>query len=90
MIAKENLSTLLPASEVIQHAKSAVFEHELGAVARAINTNANTGETATVWNGPLSDEVKEKLEANNYIVKPHKDAYSRDIPNMYTIVAGGK
>lgn len=85
MIKPENLSTLLPAAEAAAVADTAIAEQEEGAVARAINTNANVGETRTEWNGPLSDAIKEKLKSNNYKVLPKKDAYNNDIPDMYII-----
>lgn len=85
MIKPENLSTLLPASEAAAVADTAIAEHEEGAVARAINSNANVGETCTEWNGYLSDAIKQKLKDNDYKVLPKKDAYNNDIPNMYII-----
>lgn len=89
MISTENISKLLPASEVVATAKSAELEHQVAAVARAINTNANTGVLTTIWNGSLLSETISKLEAANYTVTPKLDAYQREIPNMYVIVAGG-
>lgn len=85
MIKPENLSTLLPAAEAAAVADTAIAEQEEGAVARAINTNANVGEKRTEWNGPLSDAIKEKLKDNKYEVLPKKDAYNNDIPDMYII-----
>lgn len=85
MIKPEDLSTLLPASEAAAVADAAIAEQEEGAVARAINTAANTGETRIEWIGALSDEMKSKLDAKHYIVKPKKDSYGKDILNMYII-----
>lgn len=85
MIKPENLSTLLPASEAAAVADAAIDEQEEGAVARAINYNANTGETCTEWTSGLSDKMKAKLESKKYKVIPKTDAYGVEIPNMYYI-----
>ena len=95
MISPKDLSTLKSASEVLTVAKTANEEQVESAVARAINYAANTstdGKVIVEWNQPLPDALITKLTANGYLVKNKKDAYSRDIKNMYiiTAVGGGK
>lgn len=85
MIEMGNLDTLISAAEVAQVADTAVEIHLEMAVARAINGNANTGEFETIWNGYLSDALIEKLKSLGYKVSNQKDAYDRDIPNIYII-----
>lgn len=85
MIEKSDLNTLLTASEVCAVADTALDEQEEKAVARAINLNANTGETCTEWVGSLSDRMIDILKKKKYKVQNKQDINSRDIPNVYII-----
>lgn len=85
MIAPSDLSTLQSAAAVKAVASNALADQLEGAVARAINIAANTGETSVDWNGALTDEIKQTLESQGYTVKQLCDAYMRPVLNMYTI-----
>ena len=85
LIEMGNLDTLLSAAEVAQIADNAAEIHLEMAVARAINGNANVGVTCTQWSGELTDVLIDKLKGLGYTVENKKDAYSKDIPNMYII-----
>ena len=87
MIASKDLSTLLPASEVAAVADSAISSLLEGSVARAINSNANVGEKQTEYTGELTGELKSKLIELGYSVSNKKDAYSKEIPNVYIITS---
>ena len=85
MIAPINLSTLQSASAVKIVASTAIVDHLQAAVARAINTAANTGEFSVAWNGYLSEAVKTELQTQGYKVVQSLDGYMRPIDNMYRI-----
>lgn len=85
MIAPSDLSTLQSAAAVKVVAVNALEDQLEGAVARAINTAANTGETSVEWNGFLSDNVRSLLTSNGYVVSLVCDAYLRPVANMYKI-----
>ena len=70
---------------VAKTADTAKFDSIEMAVAAAINENANCGEYRTLWNGELPESLIEKLKNLGYKVCPHKDAYSKDVKNMYII-----
>ena len=85
MVEKSDLNTLLTASEVSAVADTVLAEQEENAVARAINLNANTGESRTEWVGSLSNETINELTRMGCMVQNKKDAYSRDIADVYII-----
>ena len=92
MIASKDLSTLIPASELLQHAKSSKLEYLESAVARQLNYAANTSDNGYVkidWDQPLPKELINKLSSFGYTVEPKKDLYGSDVKNYYIITAKG-
>lgn len=74
----EQLNTLHKASEVKAVSDAAVAIQELNAIARLINRAANVGEHSAVWNHPISNDAKSKLESNGYTVAEPKRRASDD------------
>lgn len=66
LIPQDDLTTLQAASAVKTVAASAVYEQDIRAIAYAINSAANTGETRVVITMRLSDQVKSELKNNGY------------------------
>lgn len=92
MIVAKDLSTLLPASELLQHAKSSNLEQLESAVARQLNYAANTSQNGYVridWNQALPKELIAKLESYGYVVESKKNLYGLAIQNYYIITAEG-
>lgn len=69
LIPIEEISELKPASDVKDVADTALDLIEEGQVARAINLAANTGEHSVVWEHPLSDTLRKKLNEKGYTIK---------------------
>lgn len=85
LIPASELSTLKPATTVHTIAANAAEIHLKGAVARAINGAANTGEYSVVWNDKLTDTLKQELIDNGYEIEEAKDAYRSPINGRYII-----
>ena len=73
LIPYDELSVLLPASEVCEVADSAHIDLQLIEVARLINTNANAHSYSCEFAGKLYDENKTELESKGYICKEITD-----------------
>lgn len=86
LIPKSELTTLKSAEEVRAVADTAEFEHELMAVAHAINTAANTGEYSVTLNTKLSEDVQKELQAQGFKVE---DAYPAACPGRTWIISWG-
>lgn len=66
----EDINVLLDASEASTIAHDAALNLDKLAAAHLINSAADTGETRVVWQRPMSDELKQGLEAAGYVVDP--------------------
>lgn len=82
-ISKDDLSILQPASTLAEVSAGARLYHELHSIARACNLAANTGESSVLWDKPISDENRQKLEDNGY--KLTQDDTSMYPSRTYTI-----
>lgn len=85
MITPAELSTLYNATKVRGIAKTSEAEALKGAVAKAINYAANTGERRVKWVGIMTDELLSELESYGYTVTLSKDPNQRDVKNVYII-----
>lgn len=65
-IAKEDMTTLFPASESKTVAAGAEKESQIAEVAFAINSAANCGQTCVTFNTKLRDDVKQELLDKGY------------------------
>lgn len=74
LIPIANISTLQNTTVVQAAAAGALAEQELGAVARAINTAANTGETKVHWGHTLLQSTLAALDTAGYVVAADEDA----------------
>lgn len=70
LIAEEDKATLYSASYVKDIADGAKLASDKAAVARLINSAANTGEHSVEINYPLSEDVIEALKSEGYAVTP--------------------
>ena len=67
-VDKDHMTELRSASDSLATAQDAEKDVQLKAVAFAINSAANTGETQAVFQGVLLPEVKSELESKGYKV----------------------
>lgn len=72
LIPQEDLKTLQSASAVKAVAETAKYEQDIQAVAFAINSAANTGETSVTITMKLSKEVRDELEQDGYTLTNFK------------------
>lgn len=68
MITRENMTTLISASEAKTTADTAFEEHNEMAVAAAINGQANLGEYDCLYQSYMSDALITKLKGKGYTV----------------------
>ena len=68
LVDKDHMTELRPASDSRATAQDAEKDIQLMAVAYAINNAANTGETRTIFQGVLLDDVRTQLESKGYTV----------------------
>lgn len=85
LIPNTAISTLKSAADVKKVADSAVAIQEEMQVAAVINNAANTGEHSAIWQHPMSDALKTKLEGLGYTVKENTRAAS---PERQYIIEG--
>lgn len=74
LIRGEDLNKLHEASELCEVADTAAETHELESIARLCNLAANTGEHWAIWDKPLSDTAKSKLQDLRYEIKSAPNA----------------
>lgn len=69
LVDKDDMTTLRTAAESLATSQTAEDEIQLKAVAYAINSAANTGETVTVFQGELRENVKSEVEGKGYTIR---------------------
>ena len=82
-VDKDHMTELRSASDSLATAQSAEKDIQLKAVAFAINSAANTGETRTVFQGVMLEEIKQELESNGYVVQN----YNSVDPNKSSMIS---
>lgn len=85
LFKQEELPTLVSASEAKSVADSAPFEAEKMALAKLINSSANTGQYRVLYNHPISDEALEELKSQGYEVIKRSKLHSADPESQYII-----
>ena len=86
LIPQDELPTLKSASDVKSVADSAELEAEKMAVAKLINSAANTGQYTVLYNHPISDELLQLLKGQGYTVKNPPKRLSAD-PETQNIIS---
>lgn len=74
LVDKDHMTELRPASDALATAQTAEDEIQLKAVAFAINSASNTGQTRILFQDPLRDATKSTLESNGYEIKEYEGA----------------
>ena len=84
LIPQDQISILQTPAALRDAANISQFELTKGAVARAINLAANTGEKMTRWVGVLPQDVRDAVEAIGIVVAPTVNTYdSKVVPNSW-------
>ena len=83
MIPQDKISELQTAVELRKVAKAAPEELLRGAVARAINLAANTGELSVGWTGVLTDTIRKEVEAKGVTVTEQLGHDMKPMPNTW-------
>lgn len=74
LIPAEDITTLLPASQVKQVADAAEFIHESQSIATVINMAANTGAHSVTYSHAISKTMLTTLETQGYVVTQNDHA----------------
>lgn len=80
----ENIDTLNPASTSATTAKTAVHELDKLAAAHLINAAVDCGQTCIIWQRPMTDVLRQKLEGQGYTITPIEKHIARP-GSMYLI-----
>ena len=81
----EDINVLPDASEANTIAHDAVLNLDKLAAAHIINSAPDTGENRALWQRPMSDELKQYLEAAGYVVDPVVSHIAR--PGSMTLIS---
>lgn len=85
LIPQDELATLKSASDVKTVASSAAEDAEKMAIAKLINSSANTGQMEVLYNHEISSSVVGVLEGMGYTVTRLSSKVSADPKYQYTI-----
>lgn len=85
LITPDNISTLLAASAVKAVAEGAPLDAEKMAVAKQINTAANTGQMKVLYNHKMSEDLITYLEGQGYTVKQIPATFTANPEYQYII-----
>ena len=85
LIAPDELPVLRPASDVADVAANAKLDAEKMALAKLINSTANTGEYTALYNNQISDEAIAALESEGYTVTQRSPVRTADPKFQYII-----
>lgn len=80
MIPTSELTELQSASTVLDVSESAVDTHIEQSLAYTINSAANCGQTAVLWQHGLSDDYQEHLISLGYSIRPLINAANPNYP----------
>ena len=85
LIPQDELPILKSASDVKSIADNAPLEAEKMAVAKLINSAANTGQYSVLYNHELSDAMKDVLEVQGYTLFKRSKTFCADPDTQYII-----
>lgn len=85
LFKQEELPVLVSALNVKSVADSAPLEAEKMAIAKLINSAANTGQYSVTYNHEISDDMKDILKGMSYKVTNKSQVYCADPKYQYTI-----
>jgi len=85
LIPQEELPVLKSAADVKSVSDNAKFDAEKMAVAKLINSTANTGEYTVLYNNQLSDDVITELESEGYTVTQRSPLMTAEPKFQYII-----
>lgn len=85
LIPQDELPDLKNASDVKTVADSAMLDAETMAVAKLINSSANTGQYEVLYNHELSETLITSLEGKGYTVTRRSSVFCADPKYQYTI-----
>lgn len=85
LFTQEELPVLKSASAVKTVADGAKLEAETMAVAKLINSSANTGQHEVLYNHSISDDLLQTLEDEGYTVKKRSKKFTADPEYQYVI-----
>ena len=86
LIPQEDLATLQTASAVKTVADDAAFDAEIMALAKLINSSANTGQYRVLYNHEISEDAKTELEGKGYTVQKRSKLISSS-PEVQNIIS---
>lgn len=86
LITQEDLATLHAASAVKTIADGAAFDAEIMALAKLINSSANTGQYEVLYNHEISEDARTELETNGYTVQKRSKLVSSS-PEVQNIIS---
>jgi len=85
LIPQDELADLKSASDVKTVADSALQTAETMAIAKLINSSANTGQYEVLYNHEISEDVITVLEGQGYTVTRRSSVICADPKYQYTI-----
>lgn len=85
LIPQEELPVLKSASDVKSVSDGAELEAELMAIAKLINSSANTGQYTVLYNHPISEDALAELEGKGYKVEQRSARFTADPETQYVI-----
>ena len=85
LIPENQYAVLQSASDVKFVSDTAVEESEEVAVAKLINSSANTGQTAVLYNHALTEDTISVLESQGYTVNQRPATFCADPKYQYII-----
>lgn len=85
LIPQDELAILKIASDVKEVAASAKLEAEKMAIAKLINSSANTGQYVALYNHEISDDMKEILKGQGYTLAKRSSQFCADPETQYII-----
>lgn len=89
LIPKEDFAILKSASEVKSVSDSAPLEAEKAAIAKLVNTAANTGQYEVLYNHDISDEMMDVLKGMSYTIT-RRPLPEKNTPNPFQFIISWK
>ncbi len=85
LITPDNLATLISASSAKSVADGAPLDAEKMALAKLINSAANTGQYEVLYNHKISDDAKTALEGQGYTITQRSSKVTSSPEYQYLI-----
>ena len=86
LIPENEYAILLSESDVKSVSDDALKDSQEAAIAKLINSSANTGQTCVLYNHPISDDVIQVLESDGYTVK-QRSKYLTSSPEWQYLIS---